>query len=277
MSDIQEFFDLSGKVAVITGGGGELGSAIACGMARAGAQCAVTNITLDKAAMISRQLAETCGHAKGYALDMMQDGAVEAFCDDVYLEFGKVDILVNCVGGNMKEATVTADMPFFDLSLDAIRKVMDLNFLNSVVKPCQIFGKRMKDNPEGGSIINISSMAATRPLTRIVGYAAAKAAVNNFTQWLAVHLAQEYSPNLRVNAIAPGFFLTPQNQFLLTNDRTGGLTERGRQIIDHTPAGAFGVSGDLTGVAIWLASNSARFVTGTVIPVDGGFSAYSGV
>lgn len=277
MSNIAEFFDLTGKTAVITGGGGVLGSAIACGFARAGAECAVTNITIEKAARISKQLARDCGHAKGYELDISKEGAIESFCDDVYEEFGKVDILVNCIGGNLPEATTSDKQSFFDLPLDAFRGVFDLNFTDGTVRPCQVFGKRMKDNTDGGSIINISSMAALQPLTRVVGYSAAKAAVNNFTQWLAVHLAQEYSSKLRVNAIAPGFFLTPQNQYLLTNDRTGDLTERGQLIVDHTPMGEFGVSGDLVGAAIWLASDSARFVTGTIIPIDGGFSAFSGV
>lgn len=277
MSNINEFFDLTGKTAVITGGGGVLGGAIACGMARAGAECAVTNITLDKAARISKQLARDCGHAKGYELDVAAPGAIERFCDEVYEEFGKVDILVNCIGGNLPEATTSDDLSFFDLPIDAIRRVIDLNFTDGTVRPCQVFGRRMKDNENGGSIINISSMSALTPLTRVMGYSAAKAAVNNFTQWLAVHLAQEHSTKLRVNAIAPGFFLTPQNQYLLTNYRTGELTPRGQQIIDHTPQGEFGVSGDLVGAALWLASDSARFVTGTVIPIDGGFSAFSGV
>ena len=276
MADDTITFNFKGKVVVVTGGGA-LGSALACGFAQAGAQCAVTNITLDKASLIAGQLEESCGHAKGYALDVMADGAVQALCEEVYLEFGRVDILVNCVGGNSKEATTSDDLPFFDLSIEAFRQVFELNFISGTVLPCQVFGKRMKDNAEGGSIINISSMAASRPLTCVAGYSAAKAAVDNFTRWLAVHLAQEYSPKLRVNAIAPGFFLTPQNQFLLTNDRTGELTPRGQQIIDHTPAGEFGVAGDLLSTALWLASDASRFVTGTVIPVDGGFSAYAGV
>jgi len=272
-----DIYDLKGKVAVITGGGGALGSSIACGFARAGAECAVTNVTIEKAEYVSAQLAETCGHAKGYALDAMQEGAVENLCEAILNEFGHVDILVNCVGGNLKEATTTPGQTFFDLDLDAIRKVMDLNFLSSVVKPCQVFGKRMLENELGGSIINISSMAAIRPLTRIVGYSAAKSAVNNFTQWLAVHLAKDCGKKIRVNAIAPGFFLTAQNQFLLTNDRTGDLTARGQAIIDHTPMGDFGVGEDLIGVALWLASDTSRFVTGIVVPVDGGFSAFAGV
>jgi NAD(P)-dependent dehydrogenase (short-subunit alcohol dehydrogenase family) len=270
-------FDLTGKTAVITGGGGALGSAIACGLARAGAQIAVTDITLGNAANVASQMRETCGHAVGYELDITKPGEIESFSDEVYREFGKVDILVNCVGGNVKEATTSPEQSFFDISPDAMRMVMDLNFLSAIVRPCQILGKRMVDNENGGSIVNISSMAASRPLTRIVGYSAAKAAVDNFTKWFAVYLARDCKSKLRVNAIAPGFFLTPQNRFLLTNERTDELTERGKQIIDHTPMGDFGVSGDLVGVAVWLASDASRFVTGTIVPIDGGFSAYAGV
>jgi len=272
-----QIFDLTGKVAVILGGGGSLGGSISCGLAKAGAQIAVTNSTLDKAESVASQMRETCGHAVGYELDILKPGAIEALCDTVYAEFGAVDVLVNCVGGNLKEATTSADQSFFDISPDALQKVMDLNFLSAIVRPCQLFGQRMVKNANGGSIINISSMAASTPLTRIVGYSAAKAAVDNFTKWFAVYLARECKSALRVNAIAPGFFLTPQNQFLLTNDRTGDLTERGQQIIDHTPMGAFGAGGDLVGAAVWLASDASRFVTGTIIPVDGGFSAFAGV
>ncbi|MCC6697888.1 MAG: SDR family oxidoreductase [Candidatus Hydrogenedentes bacterium] len=277
MSDGTKIYDLTGKVAVIAGGGGALGSSIACGLAQAGAQCAVTNVTLDKAEYVASQLAEACGHAKGYELDVADEKATEALCEEIYREFGKVDILVNCVGGNLKDATTSPEQSFFDLPLDALRQVMELNFMSSVVKPCQVFGKGMLDNPNGGSIINISSMSAIRPLTRIVGYSAAKAAVNNFTEWLAVYFAKELGKKIRVNAIAPGFFLTAQNQFLLTNDRTGELTDRGKTIIGHTPMGDFGVGEDLIGAALWLASDASRFVTGICVPVDGGFSAFSGV
>lgn len=277
MSEGTDLYSLRGKVAVISGGGGALGSSIAFGLARAGAACAVTDIALAAAEHVASQLADTCGHAKGYELNVMKEGAIETLCEEIYQEFGRVDILVNCVGGNLKDATTSPDQSFFDLPMDAIRKVMELNFLSSVVKPCQVFGKRMLENENGGSIINISSMAAIRPLTRIVGYSAAKAAVNNFTQWLAVYLAKDCGKKLRVNAIAPGFFLTAQNRFLLTSEQTGELTERGQTIIGHTPMGDFGVGEDLIGAAVWLASDASRLVTGIVVPVDGGFSAFAGV
>jgi len=277
VSEGNGMFDLTGKVAVILGGGGALGSAISCGLLKAGAQVAITNSTLAKATAVAGQLRDICGHVAGYELDILQSGALEKLCDSIYADFGKVDTLVNCVGGNLKEATTSADNPFFDISTESLKKVMDLNFLHAIVRPCQVFGKRMLSNPEGGSIINISSMTAAVPLTRIVGYSAAKAAVDNFTKWFAVYLARECKSTIRVNAIAPGFFLTQQNEFLLTINGTSELTERGKQIINHTPMGAFGNSGDLAGTAVWLASDASRFVTGTIVSVDGGFSAYAGV
>jgi NAD(P)-dependent dehydrogenase (short-subunit alcohol dehydrogenase family) len=217
------------------------------------------------------------GTAKSYEMDAFSKISIESCCDKVYADFGKVDILVNGVGGNMKGATTSPEQSFFDLPADAVQKVIDLNLVAGAIVPAQVFVKRMKDNENGASIINISSMNAFRPLTRIPGYSAAKAAVSNFTQWLAVHLAQEYSPKLRVNAIAPGFFLTEQNRFLLTDENTGELTARGSTIITHTPAGKFGKPEDLVGVALWLASDASSFVTGIVVPIDGGFSAFSGV
>jgi NAD(P)-dependent dehydrogenase (short-subunit alcohol dehydrogenase family) len=277
LADGTQIYDLTGKNAVITGGGGALGTSISCGLAQAGARVAITDVSAERAEFVAGQLRETCGHAVGYGADVMRDGAIEELCEKIYQEFGKVDILVNCVGGNIKEATTSEDVSFFDLSIDAVRQVFELNFIRGVAETCQVFGKRMVENKDGGSIINISSMAALRPLTRVVGYSASKAAVSNFTQWLAVHVAKEFSANLRVNALAPGFFLTAQNQFLLTDDRTGELTERGQTIINHTPAGDFGISNDLVGATVWLASNASRFVTGIVLPIDGGFSAFSGV
>lgn len=272
-----DLFRLDGKTAVVTGGGGVLGGIIAEGLASAGAQVAIADVALDRAEDKVKVIVEAGGKGRAYEMNAFEKTSIQACCDGVCSEFGKVDILINAVGGNMKDATTSPELSFFDLSADALRKVIDLNLIGGTIIPSQVFGVCMKDNPDGGSIINISSMNALRPLTRIPGYSAAKAAVSNFTQWLAVHLAQEYSTKLRVNAVAPGFFLTDQNRFLLTDADTGALTPRGKTIIDHTPMNAFGNPEDLLGATLWLASDAARFVTGIVVPVDGGFSAFSGV
>ena len=272
-----EQFSLKEKVAVVMGGGGVLGGAIADGFGAAGAQVAVTDLAQDRLDACTDRIRKAGGSAKGYTVDVFDRASIVACCDQIHADLGRVDVLVNCVGGNMAGATTSAEQPFWDLPAEAIEKVMNLNFLAGTVMPSQVFGARMKDNPEGASIINISSMNALRPLTRIPGYSAAKAAVSNFTQWLAVHLAQEYSAKLRVNAIAPGFFLTAQNRFLLMDEKTGEPTPRGKTIIAHTPMGRYGNPEDLIGVALWLASDASRFVTGIVVPVDGGFSAFSGV
>jgi len=190
-------------------------------------------------------------------------------------KLGTVDILINGAGGNKKEATTSESLSFFDLPADAIRGVIDLNFMGMVLAS-QVFGRDMAKK-KSGVILNISSMNAFRPLTKVGAYSAAKAAVSNFTQWLAVHINQNYSKDIRVNAIAPGFFLTEQNRYLLTNEKTGKLTPRGKTIIAHTPMGRFGKPDDLTGTMLWLVSDAAKFVTGIVVPVDGGFSAFSGV
>ena len=188
---------------------------------------------------------------------------------------GSLDVLVNWAGGNHPKATTGPDMSFFNIPKESLEFVSGLN-LSGTILPSQVFGRYLADK-KSGCILNISSMNAFTPLTRIPAYSAAKAAVSNFTQWLAVHMAQEYSPNIRVNAVAPGFFLTAQNRFLLTDKENGELTQRGQQIIDHTPQGRFGDPEDLIGTATWLVSDAAKFVTGIVVPVDGGFSAYSGV
>lgn len=275
--DIKTLFSLEGKAAVVTAGGGVLCGAIARGFAAAGAKVAVADLRADVAQQVADDIVAAGGTALAYELDAFKKDSIEACCNAIYDDFGHADILVNGVGGNMKGATTSAEQSFFDLPADAIQRVLDLNLVAGAIAPCQVFVKRMKDNPNGASIINISSMNAYRPLTRIPGYSAAKAAVSNFTQWLAVHLAQEYNPKLRVNAIAPGFFLTDQNRFLVTDEKTGELTPRGQTIIGHTPMGHFGEPSDLIGVAIWLASDASRFVTGIVVPIDGGFSAFSGV
>lgn len=274
---VLDTFRLDGKVAVVTAGGGFICGKIAEGYAAMGAKVAVADVRIDTAQAQADRICAAGGIAKAYQMDAFNRDSISACCDTIYADFGKVDILVNGVGGNMKDATTSPDLSFFDLPADALNKVLNLNLVAGTVVPSQIFGKSMKDNAEGASIINISSMNAFRPLTRIPGYSAAKAAVSNFTQWLAVHLAQEYNPKLRVNAIAPGFFLTDQNRFLLTDEQTGELTARGKTIIAHTPMGRFGDCDDLIGAAIWLAADASRFVTGIVVPVDGGFSAFSGV
>jgi NAD(P)-dependent dehydrogenase (short-subunit alcohol dehydrogenase family) len=267
-------FSIEGKKAVITGGAGILGSAIAKGLGKAGAEVALCDIVnADKGA---HKLQEEGIKAKGYYIDVMDIEKIKTCYNEIMNDFERVDILINAAGGNIKEATTSEELSFFDLPLSAFGKVVGLNLFGGSMLPCQVFGRDMVKNEEGGSIINISSMSAFRPLTKTAGYSAAKAAVSNFTQWLATHFAQEYNKKLRVNAIAPGFLLTQQNRYLLL-DENKNLTPRAKSIISHTPMGKFGDPEDLIGACIWLASNASRFVTGVVVPIDGGFNAYSGV
>ncbi len=268
-------FDLSGKVAVVTGGGGVLCGCIARALSSRGASVAVLDLSEEQAKKVTAEICGEGGKAMAVKADVLSRESLEAARDRVIDEFGRIDILVNGAGGNKKEATTSPEMEFFDLPPEAARWVFDLNFLGTLL-PSQVFGKVLAGSGEG-VILNISSMNAFRPLTRIPAYSAAKAAVSNFTQWLAVHMCQNYSTKIRVNAIAPGFFLTEQNRFLLTDEKTGELTPRGKTIIDHTPMGRFGDPEDLAGTVIWLVSSSAEFVQGVVIPVDGGFSAFGGV
>jgi len=274
MKDILQRFNLEGKSVVITGGAGVLGSVIAEGFGHAGARIAIADIA-DTNNLVNKLQSEGID-ARGYYMNVMDTEKIKASKEEILKDFNQIDILINAAGGNKKEATTSDDLSFFDLPLDALEKVIGLNLFGGAILPSQVFGRDMINNSEGGAIINISSMNAFRPLTRIPGYSAAKAAVSNFTQWLAVHFAQEYNPKLRVNALAPGFFLTNQNRFLLT-DKDGELTPRGQSIIDHTPMGKFGDPEDLIGACVWLASDAAHFVTGIVVPIDGGFSAFSGV
>ena len=271
-TSFQTLYDISGKAAVVTGGAGVLCSAICRALAQAGARVAVLDLN---AAAAETLAAELGGGAIGLACDVLERPSLEAAAQAVLAKFGRVDILVNGAGGNRPAATANAAHRFFDLPAEALRQVLDLNLMGTIL-PCQVFGKLMAEQKQG-VILNISSMNAFRPLTRIAAYSAAKAGVSNFTQWLAVHMAQEYSPDIRVNAIAPGFFLTEQNRFLLTDKATGALTPRGQAIMGHTPMGRFGVPEDLAGASLWLLSPAASFVTGIVLPIDGGFSAYSGV
>ncbi|MBC7811618.1 MAG: SDR family oxidoreductase [Burkholderiales bacterium] len=269
-------FDLTGKVAVITGGTGVLGSAMTKALAGAGATVVPLARTEANAKALADEITATGGMALGIAADVLDKAALEIAREAVIGAYGKVDILLNGAGGNRPEATaVPGQRTFFDLPEEALQWVFNLNFTGSIMA-AQVFGKPMTEQGSG-VILNISSMAADRSLTRVLAYGGAKAAINNFTHWLAVYMAKEHSPNIRVNAIAPGFYLGEQNRFLLIDEKTGSLTPRGQLIIDHTPMARFGVPDDLSGTLLWLASDASRFVTGIVVPVDGGFSAYSGV
>ena len=272
---LESLFGLSGKVAVVTGGGGVLCGAMSQALGRVGVKVAVLDLIPEAAQKVADEIVAAGGEAMSVQCDVLNRETIEAAARQVLGAYGRIDILINGAGGNKKQATTSPDLSFFDLPTDAVQWVFNLNFIGTLL-PSQVFGKIMAEQGEG-CILNISSMNAFRPLTRIPAYSAAKAAVSNFTQWLAVHMSQEYSPNIRVNAIAPGFFLTEQNRFLLTDERTGELTPRGRTIIDHTPMGRFGNPEDLIGTVLWLLSPGAAFVHGVVVPVDGGFSAFSGV
>jgi NAD(P)-dependent dehydrogenase (short-subunit alcohol dehydrogenase family) len=252
-----------------------LGGEIACALAGCGANVAIIDREPSQAQRLSQRLQSGVGRTIIVYSDVLDVDSLRQAAETVKREFGTVDCLVNAAGGNHPKATTSRDLSFFDLPSDALRWVFDLNIVGTLL-PCQVFGKRMVERGEG-TILNISSMNAFRPLTRIPAYSAAKAGVSNFTQWLAVHMAQEYSPRIRVNAIAPGFFLTMQNKFLLTDEQTGELTPRGQAIIAHTPMGRFGEPEDLLGAVLWLLSPASAFVTGVIVPIDGGFSAYSGV
>lgn len=271
----KELYDFTGQTAVITGGTGVLGGEMACAFAARGANVAILGRNMVAAEKLRARMGSAAPNCELISCDVLDSEAVHVAAGQVQQRFGQIDILINAAGGNNPQAMATADHKFFDLPPDALRWVFDLNLMGTIL-PCQAFGKIMADRGRG-AILNVSSMTAFRPLTRVAAYGAAKAAVTNFTQWLAVHLAQEYSPMIRVNAIAPGFFLTQQNRLLLTDAQTGKLTARGQAIIDHTPMGRFGAPEDLLGAVFWLLSPAASFVTGVVIPIDGGFSAYSGV
>jgi NAD(P)-dependent dehydrogenase (short-subunit alcohol dehydrogenase family) len=272
---LASLFGLSGKVAVVTGGGGVLVGAMSRALGRVGVKVTVLDLILEAAQKVVDEVVATGGEAIAVKCDVLDKASVEAACRTVLERFGRVDILINGAGGNKKQATTGSGLSFFDLPSDAVQWVFNLNFIGTLL-PSQVFGRILAKQGEG-VILNISSMNAFRPLTKTPAYSAAKAAVSNFTQWLAVHMSQEYSNKIRVNAIAPGFFLTEQNRFLLTDEANGELTPRGKTIIDHTPMGRFGDPEDLIGTMLWLLSPGAAFVHGVVVPVDGGFSAFSGV
>ena len=274
---IQDLFSLRGRVAVVTGATGVLGGEMARSLALSGARVAVLGRREEKARKVTEEIEQAGGEALSLSADVLKRDQLEDARDALLEHWGGVDILVNAAGGNVPRATLGNDVGVFDLPETALRQVMDLNFLGTLL-PCQVFGAAMvegRQEPEG-CIVNVSSMAASRPLTNVIGYSAAKAAVDNLTRWLAVELARSYGPGLRVNAIAPGFFIGEQNRSLLLNE-DGSLSQRGQTIIEHTPARRFGEPDELAGTLIWLCSRAARFVNGVVVPVDGGFSAFGGV
>ncbi len=275
LDELTTMYNFSGRSVLITGGAGVLGGEIACALVGCKANVAIVDRSPEMAERLIHRFEPAGGRAIIVYGDVLKPEVMQETTGRVLAEFGQIDCLINAAGGNKPQATTNPELSFFDLPPDALRFVFDLNILGTIL-PCQIVGKHMAGRGEG-VILNISSMSAFRPLTRIPAYSAAKAGVSNFTQWLAVHMAQEYSPNIRVNAIAPGFFLTEQNRFLLTNQETGQLTPRGQSIIDHTPMGRFGGPEDLLGAVMWLLSPASAFVTGVVVPIDGGFAAYSGV
>jgi NAD(P)-dependent dehydrogenase (short-subunit alcohol dehydrogenase family) len=266
-------FDFSGRVAVVTGGTGVLGRAIAGGFQRSAARVAIlarNRAVVSEAAAGLGQKDEVIG----VPADVLDEQQLGSALETVLGQWGSVDVLVNAAGGNRADATVPPGGSFFDLSPDALRQVVDLNLMGTLL-PTQIFGRAIAD-AGAGAIVNVTSMAAVRPLSRVVGYGAAKAAVENATRWLADHTARLIGPGVRVNAVAPGFFLSAQNRDLLLN-AGGELTARGRRVVEATPMGRLGDPDDVVGPVLWLASDASRFVTGAVIPVDGGFSATSGL
>ena len=269
-----KLFDISGKVVVITGGSGVLGGNIAEYLLSAGAKVGIIGHTPEKVTTRLDALKRIDSNVLGFTGDVLDEVFLQQVRDSLVKEWKKIDVLINMAGGNMPGATIGKDQTIFDLKLDDFRKVAELN-LDGTVIPSLVFGKQMADQGEG-CIINVSSMTASRAVTRVVGYSAAKAAVDNFTRWMATELARKYGEGLRVNAIAPGFFISTQNRDLLLN-RDGSYTDRGKAIIANTPMGRFGHPDELNGAVHWLMSNAASFVTGTIVPIDGGFSAFSGV
>ncbi len=277
--------DLQGKCCVVTGGAGVICGSLVEALAKNGAKTAIVDLNGELAVSKAKEIAQsTGGNVIGVAANVLQKESLENAKATINEAFGPIDMIINGAGGNSPKATTAAEFfestdienlerTFFGLDLEGFRSVFDLNFTGTLL-PTMVFAKDMIASKNGGVILNISSMNSFRPLTRIPAYSAAKASINNFTSWLAVHLAPR---NIRVNAIAPGFFITGQNRFLLYDKETGNLSARGKKILDATPMRRFGTPDELQGAALFLLSDQSKFITGIVIPIDGGFSAYSGV
>ena len=269
---MNELFSVKDKVVVITGGTGVLGRCIAAYLADEGAKVVILGRRQAEGDAIVKEIADRAGEAMFIVADVMNVEAVQAACDAVMASYGRVDALLNAAGGNQSGATIQPDKTFLDIDVEAFEKVLGVNLVGTVI-PSQVFMRPMVAAGKG-AIVNFSSMAAFRPLTRVMGYAAAKAGISNFTQFLATEVATKFSPGIRVNAIAPGFFLTNQNRALLTNP-DGSLTQRGADVIRQTPFKRFGRPEELCGTIQYLISDASAFVTGTVAIVDGGFNAFA--
>ena len=272
--DNSNLFSITNKTVVITGGTGVLGQTMVKGLAAAGASVAILGRRKEVAEALAKEVRSLGGQAIAVKADVLDREALTKARESILQEFGSIQILVNAAGGNMPGAIVPPDKTFLDLNLDDFQKVVDLNLMGTVL-PTQVFSEDMAKRKKG-VIINIASMAAFRPLTRVVGYSAAKAAVENFTQWLAIEMAKKFGEGIRVNAISPGFFLTEQNRTLLTNP-DGSYTARGQAAINQTPFARFGKPEELIGTLVWLCSDASAFVTGVNVPVDGGFNVFGGV
>lgn len=273
--ELMAMYDFTGKTFAVTGGAGALGSDVVVSLVNCGANVMILDLRLGGVDAIKERLGERASQVDAVEVNVMSRDSLMAAGEAIQKRFGPLYGLVNAAGGNSPRATVNPTMTYFDIPEDALRFVLDLNILGTMM-PCQILAKQMVDAGEG-VILNYSSMNAYRPLTNIAAYSASKAAITNFTSWLAVYLAQNFSGKIRVNAIAPGFFLGEQNRFLMIDKDTGNWTPRGQKVIDHTPMGRLGNPEDLLGCVLWLLSPASSFVTGVTVPVDGGFSSYAGV
>ena len=272
---LMAMYDFTGKNFAVTGGSGALGGDVVMALANCGANVLIVDRNLSRVSSIQDSLGPLGSHVEGCEADVLSRDSLMDSLHCMHQTFGPLYGLVNAAGGNSPKATVSPTMSFFDIPDEGLRFVLDLNLLGTIMA-CQIFGKDMVEAGEG-VILNYSSMSAYRSLTNVAAYSAAKAAITNFTGWLAVHMAQTYSGKIRVNAIAPGFFLGEQNRFLMLDKDTGELTPRGQKVVQHTPMNRFGLPEDLLGTVLWLLSPASAFVTGITVPVDGGFSAYAGV
>ncbi|MDC6367702.1 MULTISPECIES: SDR family oxidoreductase [Flavobacteriaceae] len=271
MSDL---FNISKKVIVVSGATGVLGSAVCEYLAEQGAKLVILGRNEEKVSSLVQKIKNNNGEAFAAIADVTKIETLEKVNKQLKQQFQKIDVLINAAGGNMPNAVILPEQDFANSDVEAIQKVMELNYLGTYL-PTKVFTPLLMEG-EKGSIVNFSSVAASKPLTRVVGYSSAKAAIDNFTKWLAVEFAQKYGDGMRVNAVVPGFFLTEQNRTLLT-DSSGNLTERGNKIINNTPMGRFGKPDELFGAIHWLCSDASKFVTGTLVEVDGGFNAYAGV